>query len=839
MIPSRSVGLGVQEVLYWAGPVAVALYHITARTIAFCMLQKPAKKGESKLQRRITITLCAAVLSLYVAQGLVYLIQFLQEPTFGQTGGASHKTVYLLSSSLLWIVLLVGLLPSKPRVWYPYVGAWGISCIIDSVILILTRRVHPKSSFGSAQDLLQLARVCCHLLLICSTLAFYASRHTTEELQDTEPLLSPTDGTNGRHTYNSLSSSDNDDDDEDGGSDDEDEPERIKELRKKQKQHLAERGSWIAYLKDFKVLLPLIVPSLKERFVIACTALLVTILLADRALNVLVPRQMGILVNELTKSAGTGVLPYHELGLWVLFVWLRSRAGLDMISQFAQLPLEQYAYRKIGTTAFRHIMTLSMDFHNDKNSGELIAAVGQGQNLYRLIDFMVMNVGPMICDLVVAFIYVSILFDSNMAMILLFVGLSYTYLGTWIAVWTVKRRRRFNKAWRTESKTQNEAIHNWQTVSHFNRAYYECDRYTNTVDEYNAAERSYYYLQYFGGSAQSLILLVGRVSAGLLAARRVSQGLAPVGSFVTLLSYWSTIEGPLAGVSYSVRQLSQILTDSERLMELLNTKPTVRENPDSPPLNITRGKVEFCDVDFSYDPRKSTLKDISFVAEAGTTVALVGETGGGKTTILKLLYRYYDTVKGSIQIDGQDLRNVSLDSLRDSFGMVPQDPALFNMSIMENVRYARLDATDTEVYEACQAAAIHDKIMTFPDGYRSKVGERGVKLSGGELQRVAIARAILRNPAIVLLDEATSMIDAETEHLIQRAFRKLTSGRTTFVVAHRLSTIQHADQILVVSNGEIIERGTHAELIALGGKYVGLWSRQLSKQPDAVEKVED
>jgi len=270
-------------------------------------------------------------------------------------------------------------------------------------------------------------------------------------------------------------------------------------------------------------------------------------------------------------------------------------------------------------------------------------------------------------------------------------------------------------------------------------------------------------------------------------------------------------------------------------MELLNTESSVTEAIDAPPLYVTQGRVEFRDVSFSYDPRKPNLQDMSFVAEPGKTVALVGETGGGKTTILKLLYRYYDPDKGRIMIDGQDIRGVSLDSLRDSFGMVPQDPALFNMSVLENVRYARLDATDTEIYEACQAAAIHNKILSFPDGYRSTVGERGVKLSGGELQRIAIARAILRNPSIVLLDEATSMVDAETEHLIQGAFRKLTRGRTTFVVAHRLSTIQHADQILVISNGEIAERGTHEELFALGGKYVALWSRQLSKKTDVVE----
>lgn len=830
------------DVLHWLGPAMTAIYFLTARSTAFCMLRKPSRNAGGKLRNRTAVTLSAIILILFLAQALVYLIQFFQDPGFGDSPGGSRKTVYLLASSLLWAALLTGLLPIRPRIWYPFIGAWFFGFVVDGALLVLAEVDEDKSTYDWAQTTIHSFRVLCLLTLIGSAAAFVVSdRCAAISDEDTEPLLGPDvadPAKNGSQSQAYGSAASSEDFDSDAGSDFEDDSERVKELKKQQQQRLEERGNWLAYLKDFRVLLPLIWPG-DNRKVLASTALLITVLMADRALNVLVPRQMGILVDSLTQSYGTGILPIKELGLWMMYNWLRSRAGLDIISQFAQLPLEQYAYRKIGTTAFRHIMTLSMDFHNDKNSGELIAAIGQGQHLYRLIDFVVLNVGPMFLDLVIAFIYVANLFDANMSLIVLFVGLTYTWLGTKIATWTVKKRRRFNKAWRTESKTQNEAIHNWQTVSHFNRAGYETDRYTDTVDDYNAAEREYYYLQYCGGALQSLILLIGRLSAAILAAHRVSQGRAPVGSFVTLMSYWSTIEGPLASVSYSVRQLSQMLIDSERLMELLNTKPSVKEAPEAPPLQITKAKVEFRDVEFSYDPRKQTLKNVSFVAETGNTIALVGETGGGKTTMLKLLYRYYDASAGSILIDDQDIRSVSLDSLRDAFGMVPQDPALFNVSIMENVRYARLDASDEDVYTACRAAAIHDKILTFPDGYKSTVGERGVKLSGGELQRIAIARAILRDPPIVLLDEATSMIDAETESLIQMAFRKLTSGRTTFVVAHRLSTIQHADLILVVSNGEIVERGTHEELFALGGKYVGLWSKQLSKQTEGAAVVAD
>lgn len=278
-----------------------------------------------------------------------------------------------------------------------------------------------------------------------------------------------------------------------------------------------------------------------------------------------------------------------------------------------------------------------------------------------------------------------------------------------------------------------------------------------------------------------------------------------------------------------------MLTDSERLLQLLTTKPSITDAADAKELEVKKGEVSFNHVEFAYDPRRPTLKDVDFTVKPGQTVALVGETGGGKSTILKLLYRYYDIQAGAIQIDGQDIREVTLDSLREAFGMVPQDPSLFNFSIMDNIKYARLDATDEEVMDACRAAAIHDKIMSFPDGYSAKVGERGVKLSGGELQRIAIARAMVRRPKIVLLDEATSMIDAETEAVIQLAFKRLTADRTTFVVAHRLSTIQHADLILVIQDGEIVERGTHDELFEKKGKYVTLWSKQLSKDVAARE----
>ena len=282
------------------------------------------------------------------------------------------------------------------------------------------------------------------------------------------------------------------------------------------------------------------------------------------------------------------------------------------------------------------------------------------------------------------------------------------------------------------------------------------------------------------------------------------------------------------------RQVQENLIDAEDLLQLFQTEPTIKDGPQR--LVPGSGKVEFRKVSFTYDGKKQIIQDFNLEVDPGKTIALIGETGGGKSTILKLLFRFYDVAEGSILVNGQDIRHVTLQSLRDCFGVVPQDPSLFNETIMNNVRYAKLDATDDEVKEACTAAAIHDKILTFTKGYSSKVGEHGVKLSGGELQRIAIARAILKDPKIILLDEATSAVDSETEGKIQEALGKLRKGRTTFVVAHRLSTIMDADQILVIKDGRVLEHGPPKELLQAKGRYWQLWSKQMGiNQEEPVE----
>ncbi|KAH9825562.1 ABC transporter transmembrane region [Teratosphaeria destructans] len=831
------------QAFHYATPVAIVVYFLTAKTVGAIFLHQPSRRAGAALRRWLAVLLLVSVVLTVIGEGLSLTAQAIKHSSWAPR---QDTIIYSLVSLVAYSSLGLGLLENRNPLWHPYLGAWFVALLLEVPCTALLALADGLGDNDAVSRLTVSTIRCVLLLALCISGSAFAlqDRRTSSVKQDeTEPLLTNgSTGVNGQANKvtngtqygsitghaDSVTAGVNSGDDETDLDSDSEEPEKDAELKAQQRKRLEESGSWFNYMKDFKIFIPMLWPS-KNRFVQACLAIVGAIIVAERFLNFLIPRQLGLITDALTDRAGTGEMPWRTVGIWMILSWLQSQAGLSLVKSLCELPVQQFAFKSIGTTAFRHIMSLSMDFHSEKNSGELIRAIEQGQNLQGLLEFMCFEVGPMFLDLIIAFVYVYTLFDLYMSMILLFVGLAYVWIGAKTTTWSVKQRRRFNTAWRQESKVQNEAIHNWQTVSHFNRGAYECDKYGNVIDEFNKSEWYYYLAYYTGGSAQSFIMLFGRLAAISLAVYRVVQGRASVGSFVTLTAYWRSIESPLAQVSWSIRRVSQMLTDSERLLQLMMTKPSIRTDAGAPDIMIKAGEVAFNDVDFAYDPRRQTLKGVTFKAKPGQSIALVGETGGGKSTVLKLLYRYYDVQGGSITIDGQDIRQVSLDSLRDSFGMVPQDPSLFNMSLMENIRYARLDATDEEIREACRAAAIHEKIMTFPDGYKSTVGERGVKLSGGELQRIAIARAILRQPKIVLLDEATSMIDAETESLIQKALKKLMAGRTAFVVAHRLSTIQHADIILVIHDGQIAEHGSHEELIKRNGKYVALWSKQLSK----------
>lgn len=375
----------------------------------------------------------------------------------------------------------------------------------------------------------------------------------------------------------------------------------------------------------------------------------------------------------------------------------------------------------------------------------------------------------------------------------------------------------------------------YETVKYFNAETYEFQRYRNAVNKTQQAQWKVATTLNIMNISQNVVFTLGLMIVCFIAAYQVTSGQQNVGLFVLVLTYMAQLQAPLNFLGTFYRSIQQSMINAERMLELFKERPTVVDEPTAEELPSCQGEIRYNDVNFAYDPRKPALKGLSFRCAPGTTTALVGESGGGKSTVFRLLYRFYNLDGGSIQIDGHDVKDVTIDSLRRHIGVVPQDTVLFNESLMYNLRYANVNATDEDVFDACRAASIHEKILNFPDGYDSRVGERGLKLSGGEKQRVAIARTILKNPRIILLDEATAALDTETEQNIQTALDKLAQGRTTLVIAHRLSTITTADQILVLHAGKVAESGTHAELLKLKGRYASMWRKQIRAQRVAEE----
>ena len=593
--------------------------------------------------------------------------------------------------------------------------------------------------------------------------------------------------------------------------------------------------SWWEYLKGYAVFFPFLWPS-KDRKLQLVVIMCFGLVFLQRIINFLVPYETGVITNILAGEDGPPRMPWGPIFLYLIYRLLQGSQGLLGAARATLwIPVSQYSYRELSIASFEHVHGLSLDFHLGKKTGEVLSALGKGNSINQFLEQVSFSVAPMLVDLCVAIIYFLVKFDAYYALVIAIVTFWYVYLTIRMAQWRADIRRDMVNADREEDAVKNDSMVSYETVKYFNAEPWEFERYKNAVQKFQFAEYRVLASLNLMNVIQNMVFMLGLLITCFLAAYQVASGQRGIGAFTTLLQYMMQLQQPLNFFGTFYRMIQSAMINSERLLELFKEKPTVVDSPYARPLPTSEGGIHFDNVQFAYDSRKPALNGLGFTCKPGTTTALVGESGGGKSTVFRLLFRFYNAQAGSIQLDGHDVQDITIDSLRKHIGVVPQDTVLFNESLMYNLKYANQFATDEDVFEACRAASIHEKILSFPDGYDTKVGERGLRLSGGEKQRVAIARTIIKNPRIIMLDEATAALDTETEEHIQDALHTLGQGRTMLIIAHRLSTITMADQILVLSGGRVVERGSHDELLARKGKYANMWRKQAKAQKAAEE----
>jgi len=523
------------------------------------------------------------------------------------------------------------------------------------------------------------------------------------------------------------------------------------------------------------------------------------------------------------------------IGLTVAYGMARlMNVGFQQLRDAVFAVVAQRALRLLALRTFEHIHQMSMRYHISRKTGGLSRIIERGvKGVDFLLRFLLFSIGPLVLELMLVGIVLWVLFDFWYLAVVIVVIAAYVAFTFKVTEWRVRLRKEMNDQDTDANQKAIDSLLNYETVKYFGAERREATRYDAAMARYERAALQTAYSLSFLNLGQSLLITAGLVIVMVMAAIGVQNGALTVGDFVMVNAYMIQITMPLNFLGTVYREIRQALVDMGEMFELLEQRPDVKEKENASVLIVKNATVRFDAVDFSYDQNRPILKSVSFDVPAGQTVAVVGPSGSGKSTIGRLLFRFYDVQSGAVTIDGQDLRDVTQESLHAAIGVVPQDTVLFNDTIGYNIAYGLDGATQIQVEEAARAAQIHDFIASLPDGYDTTVGERGLKLSGGEKQRVGIARTLLKNPPILLLDEATSALDTGTEQDIQGALARAAQGRTVIMIAHRLSTVASADKIVVLDQGAIVEQGTHAELLARQGRYAALWTRQVRGEEEA------
>jgi ATP-binding cassette subfamily B protein len=588
-------------------------------------------------------------------------------------------------------------------------------------------------------------------------------------------------------------------------------------------QNPGQRGD----LRTLATLFPYLWPKGQQEMRLRVLAA-VAFLVAAKIATVGTPMLYKYVIDALGANR-TGSMIVVPVSLIVAYGLARMLAqGFGELRDAVFAKVGQRAIRRLALAVFNHLQTLSLRFHLDRRTGAVSRAIERGtKGIEFLLNFMLFNILPTIVEVLLVCGILWWLFGAAYALITFLCIACYVAWTVAVTEWRTKFRRRMNE---TDSEAHAKAIDtllNFETVKYFNNEAQESRRFDAALAAYEkAAVKSKVTLSLLN-IGQGGIIAVGLIVLMSMAARDVAATSMTIGDFVMINSYLLQLYLPLNFLGFVYREIKQSLIDMEAMFTLLGQNAEVVDRPGALPLAVNGGEIAFDHVSFGYDPRRLVLADVSLVVPAGRTLAIVGPSGAGKSTISRLLYRFYDVSGGSIRIDGQDIRSITQESLRRAIGIVPQDTVLFNDTVHYNIAYGSPDAPPEAIEQAAELSRIHDFITSLPDGYGTLVGERGLKLSGGEKQRVAIARTILKHPQILLFDEATSALDTHTEKEIQASLREVSRGRTTLIIAHRLSTVVDADEIVVLDRGQIVERGRHADLLSRGGVYAAMWAKQL------------